>query len=274
MLVLQVSIFLRRIGLKQYVDTMKSYGVDGNALVLLDNEDFDNLGITNRLHIRKIRVEIDRIFDVKLQRKVVMSEAHEMRREKIRRQKMFHMAATKIQAQFRRYAAEKEVALLREMKRISIVEQFRQKIIEANSTWWTEKKTLPSRKFSQLPSIGSNGVKLPPIKSFGRSRDHLSHRGWVHRVETYQQYKSLQDINNSGTDYDRFMFAQYRGDFEVKSSDLGHRFGGNPTWVPTLAAQLDPNFQGESTPSLIFSEKLYRSGYDAKRMDRFLQSPT
>eukprot|EP01031_Cornospumella_fuschlensis_P039725 gene39725-48366_t len=43
----RVSLFLRRIGLKQYVETMRSYHVDGNALVLLDDEDFTNLGITS-----------------------------------------------------------------------------------------------------------------------------------------------------------------------------------------------------------------------------------
>jgi len=42
----QVSIFLRRMGLKQYVDIFNSYDVDGQALVLLDEEDFANMEIT------------------------------------------------------------------------------------------------------------------------------------------------------------------------------------------------------------------------------------
>jgi hypothetical protein len=52
----QVSLFLRRIGLKQYVIIFRNYGVDGRALILLDEEDFENLYITNRVHIRKIQV--------------------------------------------------------------------------------------------------------------------------------------------------------------------------------------------------------------------------
>jgi hypothetical protein len=52
----QVSLFLRRIGLKQYVTIFRNYGVDGRALILLDEEDFENLYITNRVHIRKIQV--------------------------------------------------------------------------------------------------------------------------------------------------------------------------------------------------------------------------
>lgn len=269
----RVSIFLRRCGLKQYVERMLSYGVDGNALVLLDDEDYENLGITNRLHIRKIRVEIDRIFDPRLQRKVVMSEMHEQRREKIRKQKMFHNAATRIQAQFRRFAAEKEVAMLREMHRIGCVEQLRQRIIQANAIWWTENPALPSKKLAQLPSIGSNGVKLPPIKAFGRNRDHLSHRGWVHRTETFSEYRSINDVSNSASDYDRFMFTLHKGSIDnFRESGGKPRCGGEPQWIPTAAALLDPQFQGESSPSLIFSEKLYRSGYDAKRMERFLKS--
>lgn len=55
---MQVSLFLRRIGLKQYVDTFRGYNVDGRALILLDEEDYENLHITSRVHIRKIQVRL------------------------------------------------------------------------------------------------------------------------------------------------------------------------------------------------------------------------
>jgi hypothetical protein len=38
------------------VTIFRNYGVDGRALILLDEEDFENLYITNRVHIRKIQV--------------------------------------------------------------------------------------------------------------------------------------------------------------------------------------------------------------------------
>ena len=44
----QVTLFLRRIGLKRFVDIFKAYGVDGKALLLLDPEDFENMKIFNK----------------------------------------------------------------------------------------------------------------------------------------------------------------------------------------------------------------------------------
>jgi hypothetical protein len=35
----RVALFLRRIGLKQYVEKMRTYDVDGTTLLLLDDED-------------------------------------------------------------------------------------------------------------------------------------------------------------------------------------------------------------------------------------------
>lgn len=270
----QVSLFLRRIGLKQYVEKMKSYNVDGNALVLLDDEDYENLDITNRLHIRKIRVEISNIFDERQQAKVVMSADHEQRREKIRRQKMFHLSAVKIQRQFRRFSAQKEIIMLREIRRVERIEEIRRQKVLANSIWWTENKSLPSKKLTYLPSIGSNGAKLPPIKSFGRNRDHLSQRGWSRRIETFHNYKSVNDASNSASEFSRFQHNFYKGKWESSLGDQEtiHRLGGPGKYLQTTAAILDPKFLGESCPSLIFSEKLFRSGHDAKRMERFLKS--
>ncbi len=51
-----MSLFLRRIGLKQYVQIFRNYNVNGKTLILLDEEDYENLFITNRVHIRKIQV--------------------------------------------------------------------------------------------------------------------------------------------------------------------------------------------------------------------------
>jgi len=58
----RVSLFLRRLGLKQYVQVFYNYGVDGRTMILLDGEDYENLEVFNKVHIRKIQVEIMRIW--------------------------------------------------------------------------------------------------------------------------------------------------------------------------------------------------------------------
>ena len=40
-----VFIFMRRIGLKRYAQSFHDYGIDGKALLLLEDEDFDNLNV-------------------------------------------------------------------------------------------------------------------------------------------------------------------------------------------------------------------------------------
>lgn len=158
---------------------MKSYQVDGNALILLDDEDYDNLGIFNRIHKKKITVEIGKIFSPKKQ--INMSEEHTARREKIRRQKMFEASAIIIQKYFRRYSAKKEVQMYREIARINVMEKRIQQKIEATSIWWSENPHLPSRKGLKAHSVSSQGTKLPPLKLFGRRRDYLSYKGWGRR---------------------------------------------------------------------------------------------
>jgi hypothetical protein len=241
--------------------------------MLLDDEDYDNIGITNRVHIRKIRVEMDRIYHHNPQQKIQMSLHHQQRRETIRKQKKFHYSAIKIQTQFRRFAAQKELILQRELSRLHEIEIIRQRKIDDTAIWWTNHKMLPSRK-QIFPLIGSNGIKLPPIKTFGRYRDHLSHRGWTRRAETFLTYHSVHDINNSKSHYDRYFHGINQMNTEYMSRKTGDRpaFDTSSHWLPTAAALLDRNFQGESSPTLIYSEKLYRNGYDNKRLQKFLLS--
>lgn len=207
----QVSLFLRRIGLKQYVEKMRTYGVDGNALILLDDEDYDNLVITNKIHRKKIAVEIDKIYQP--HKKIVMSEEHTQRREKIRRQKMFHAAAILIQKHFRRHIAQKELNMLREMVRLHLMEERMKKRIAASGIWWSENPNLPSKKMTELPLISSTGLKLPPIKTFGRKRDYLSFKGWGRKVDDGKSNwlptpASLLDKNFMGDAHPTGIFTQ------------------------------------------------------------------
>lgn len=207
----EVSLFMRRIGLKQYKETMRSYQVDGNALVLLDDEDYENMGITNRVAIRKIRVEIDRIF--RPVRPIVKSEEHEARREKIRRHKMFMASALKIQRQFRRYKAQKEVRMLREIRRLKRAEERLNNRIEATNIWWTENNKMQVKKPGEAAMLSSTGVKLPPIKSFGRRRDYLSHKGWGHRGNDLKgtwlpSLAAVMDKNFMGDTHPTLIFSE------------------------------------------------------------------
>lgn len=207
---------------------MRSYQVDGNCLILLDDEDYDNMKITNRLHIKKIRVEIDRIYVP--HKKIVIGEEHLARREKIRRHKMFVAAAILIQRQFRRFAAKKSYKMMQEIERIKRAEEELQERILKSGTWWTEYKSLHSKKSNSLTTIiSSSGSKLPPVKDFGRRRDYLSSKGWGRR-----------------------------GD-DLKG-----------TWTPTEAAVVDKSFMGDVHPTLIYTEKLRINGYDKRRMKQIL----
>ena len=229
----QVSLFLRRIGLKQYVQIFRNYNVDGKALILLDEEDFENLYITSRVHIRKIQVEILRIYR-NTGPALQMSEDHAARREKIRRQKMYHAAAIMVQKHFRKFSARRKVAVVREVKRINMeAEALRLKILNSN-IWYSDNQALPSRD-PQIASgwVEKEGLRLPPIKTFGRNRDFLSHQGWGRK---------------------------------------GNSLKGE--WTPTAAAVMDKKFSGDSHATKVYIDKLHISGYDEKRMQQFQKAQT
>ncbi len=206
----RVSIFLRRIGLKQYVEKMRTYDVDGNALILLDDEDYENLVILNKIHRKKIRIEIEKIY--KPHKKIVMSEAHTNRREKIRRQKMFHAAAILIQKNYRRHLAVKEKKMLIELNRLQEMKLLLEKRIEASGIWWANHPNLPSKKLAELPTISSTGLKLPPIKTFGKRRDYLSYQGWGRKDVTQGSWlpalAAKMDKNFMGDVHPTHIFTQ------------------------------------------------------------------
>ena len=113
----RVILWLRRIGLKMYVGKFQEYEVDGRALALLDDEDFDNMEIFNKIHRKKIWVEIKRIFTLKDVGN--MARAHEIRREKIRKAKLFNASAIILQRCYRGYYARCLVWNRREVLRVS-----------------------------------------------------------------------------------------------------------------------------------------------------------
>mmetsp|Transcript_17064 Transcript_17064/g.28887 ORF Transcript_17064/g.28887 Transcript_17064/m.28887 type:complete len:595 (-) Transcript_17064:297-2081(-) len=278
----RVSLFLRRIGLKQYVQTFYNYGVDGRGLILLDEEDYENLYVTNRVHIRKIQVEIKRIYFYDGP-PIRMSDDHAARREKIRRQKMYHAAAVMAQKHFRIFSAKCKVAVIREVRRIKREEEALAAHIAATNTWYTLKDDLPIKK----PSIAAgwtekNEIRLPPIKSFGRYRDYLGHQGWGHKQIP------IEEIADASTDpfkqrdvFDREHSgggagsAAGGGSNQLAVAATGSRMSkgskaGLETWSPTKAAVLDKEFNGDTHATRAYTDRLHINGYDAKRMQRFM----
>ena len=100
-----------------YVGKFQEYEVDGRALALLDDEDFDNMEIFNTIHRKKIWVEVKRIFTLKDVGN--MARAHEIRREKIRKSKLFNASATFLQRCYRGYYARNMVWNKREVLRVN-----------------------------------------------------------------------------------------------------------------------------------------------------------
>ena len=157
----KVLLWLRRIGLKMYVGKFEEYEVDGRALALLDDEDFDNMEIFNKIHRKKIWFEIKRIFTLKDVGN--MARAHEIRREKIRKAKLFNASAIFLQRCYRGYYARNLVWNQREVLRISQSLNEAAEKLASSKTWWIQREV---------------EYTLPPVKQFGRKRDHLSGIGW------------------------------------------------------------------------------------------------
>lgn len=130
----RVIIFIRRIGLKQYVDKFEKFDVHGRALVMLDDEDFDNMEIWNKIHRKKILVEIERIFT--FSNRVGMIHEHELRREGIRKSKLFNASAVSVQRCYRGYLARNNVWNMREVIRVNIESSKMTKATVETASWY------------------------------------------------------------------------------------------------------------------------------------------
>ena len=164
-----------------------------------------------------------------------MSDDHAARREKIRRQKMYHAAAIMAQKHFRMFSAKCRVAVLRDVMRIKREEEEMLRRLAESNIWYTDHTKLPVKNSrTAMGWVDKGGVKLPPIKAFGRHRDFLSHRGW----------------------------GRWSTEGNVRE------------WVPTQANVIDKNFHPDEHFSKVYIDKLHISGYDEKRMQEFKESRT
>ena len=84
-----------------------------------------------------------------------MARAHEIRREKIRKSKLFNASAVFLQRCYRGYYARNTVWNMREVIRVNKAKDEALRSLLDNKGWWLEK---------------SVQLALPPVKEFGRKR--------------------------------------------------------------------------------------------------------
>lgn len=173
----QTALFIRRLGMRKYgYDAIiRKYKIDGQLLLFFQTEDFEDVGIKNRVHIRRIEVELQKIFPDN--RRDAISAIFRTKREKMKRFKELEKAATDLQRVYRGHLARVERKYLLEKLRIDTHERVQYENDTKMGTWWLQQN---------IPKEPS------PIKSFGRRRDHYSTKGWGH----YEGTKFVSLNNN------------------------------------------------------------------------------
>ena len=146
-----MAIFLRRIGLKEYVKTFVDYGVDGSMLLKLDDEDYFNLGLTSRVLQKKIEVELERVLPVR-DRAEMTAEQLFLSRERLRMARLREEAALMIQSNYRVYLAREEVKRIQKLAYIVESQKMLKRKIETSAPWWTE-HDVPSMHIQPIPVI-------------------------------------------------------------------------------------------------------------------------
>lgn len=159
--------FFRRLGLKQYVEAVKKYGIDGRTLLVFEMEDFLTLGITHTIHVKKILLALEEIYPSRT--RDLAGAAFLVRRDKIRKHGLYEEACTHIQRAYRGHLARRRTENLKLVTRLLIEESKMKAAVAATSVWWTDR--LSEVKESKASERG---------KTFGRFSDHLTVRGWGH----------------------------------------------------------------------------------------------
>ena len=241
------------------------------------------MDILNRVHIRKIQVEIAKIFDVKTL-KSGLGELHQMRRERIRKAKMFAAGATLVQAVFRGYRARKDMELTKEIARVNATVARREQLVLDRGSWWMD-RVLP--------------VHLPPVKNYGRKKVHLSCRGWGNwdgneYIPAFPDLNKDEDIKKlsihapppaESTSNDPTLtqkafsskeFGRKHVDLELPpvvlhtAEHLEHLKRSKKN-VMSILNPKDPC--EDHHPTRIFTERLAKVGYDRRRFQKFKHLP-
>lgn len=194
--------FIRKLGYKQYAEDIINFKVDGRTLLLLDTQDFANINITDIIHIRKIQVEIDRLWPPWLRESI--NSLHLVRREKLKRQAELEAATITIQRVYRGHRGRIDAEQAQEVRRVLAQKKQFDHEISASAVWWLA--TIEEQKHDtyQVPRqpVGTVApppeIKLPPLKVFGRKRTHLSCNGWG-RFDKTSGWVPVEDPNYTDT---------------------------------------------------------------------------
>ena len=153
--------FLRKLGLKQYVKNCETYKVDGKTLLLLDEPDFSTIGIDNRIHVIKIRCEIDRIYPPWLRESI--NSLHLIRREKLKRQQELEAAALVLQRVYRGHRGRCDVLELKETNRLVAEKERLDGELFKKSQWWLQSiEKGPPKDLYKTPEQPIGTVAPPP----------------------------------------------------------------------------------------------------------------
>lgn len=167
-------IFIRRLGYKKYgyIEILKKFNIDGQLLLFFDVNDFADIGIRNRIHVRRIQIELNKIYPES--RREAISAIFKVKREKMRRFKQLEGAAVDIQRVYRGHCARTERRHISEINRITLQQRLQHERDTKVGVWWLQQN---------IPHVPS------PLKDFGRKRDHFTVNGWGRWVEN--DWKSL-----------------------------------------------------------------------------------
>ena len=206
--------FLRRMGFKEYAETFFNYGVDGNILLKLTDDDFENLNINNKIHRKKILVELERICPLADRTDVEDVDDLHIRRERMKNLKRRTYAVCVIQRIYRRFAGKMFIQRLKLKVNLNYRKQLLQHNITVNDGWWTDKE-IPSKSMTNLTlevleenerirrekeDILLLKKKKEREKAIRIKKSYLEKKGFLVEAEKYTIKNEKNNQNNHGED--------------------------------------------------------------------------
>lgn len=242
--------FLRRLGLKEYSETFYSYGVDGNVLLKLNDEDFENLNITNKIHRKKILIELERICPLDSRGDVEDIDDLHIRRERMKTLKRRSYAVSVIQRIYRRYAGKAFIARLKLEVDLNYKKQLLAHSIKESNGWWTEKE-IPSKNITNLTLVELDEKeknrrekedvlvlknKRERANSIRLKKSFLEKKGYLIEAEKYGKNKGENNGNgtsgnngNSGSNANYLSNEKHEAGQSVRRGSVNSFFSKNGT---------------------------------------------
>jgi hypothetical protein len=274
---IQVCLFIRRLGYKEYVPDLIKYHVDGRTLLLLDTGDYPSINITTRLHIRKIQVEIDKRYPPWLREDI--TSIHLIRREKLRRQGELEAAAIEIQRVYRGHLGRIDAKNVLEVKRVLALKKNYDQGAERGKKWWLERINTPAPNPLALP-LNRKGNGTFPVLSLSsavptHSRPNTGHRPTTGApLDLHDAIGGIPPLPGSYPLPPLKLFGKKRTYLSTKGWGGYVTQSGKDVWsplefTPVQPDQTQPREKDSSYRDIhittLYTEKLARTGYDRKR---------